>query len=110
MYTGTAAVDTRKLKDRARLLAVGVMKKVVVTMSRPSQLMRKRDTVTRSDCALLTDMEMTMLTPTVRATLMAVLVDVRLMLGLGVPPRAERVEEGEGVLLGEGRLVMDSLG
>jgi hypothetical protein len=55
-------------------------------------------------------MEMTMLTPTVRATLTAVLVEVRLMLGLGVPPRAERVEEGEGVLLGEGRLVMDSLG
>ena len=92
------------------MLAVGVTKKVVVTMSRPSQLMRKRHTVTRRDCAALTGMETTMLTPTVRATLTAVLVEVRLMLGVGVPPRAERVEEGEGVLLGEGRLVMDSLG
>ena len=55
-------------------------------------------------------MEMTMLRPTVALTVMGVLVEVRLGLGLGVPPRAERVEEGVGVLLGEGRLVMESLG
>ena len=72
--------------------------------------MRKSDTVTRRAASLLAGVEMTMLTPTVRATLTAVLVEVKLVLGLGVPPRAERVEEGEGELLGEGRLVMDSLG
>ena len=108
MYTGNA--DTKKLKDRALLSAVGVIKKVVKSMSSPSQLMIRAATASRRDWALLVLMEMTMLTPTVRATLTAVLVEVRLMLGLGVPPGAERVVEGEGVLLGEGRLVMDSLG
>ena len=53
---------------------------------------------------------MTMRTRTVLATFTAVLVEVRLTLGVGVPPRAERVEEGEGVLEGEGRLVMEALG
>ena len=86
------------------------MVKVVVTTSRPSQLSRKRDTVTRSAASLLAGMEMTMLTPTVLAALTAVEVEVRLVLGLGVPPRAEAVEEGEGVLEEEGRLVMEALG
>ena len=72
--------------------------------------MRKSDTVTRSSRELLVDMEMTMLTPTVRLTLTAVLVEVRLVLGLGVPPRAESVVEGEGELEEEGRLVMEALG
>ena len=72
--------------------------------------MRNTLTVTRSSRELLVGMEMMMLTPTVRATFTAVLVEVRLALGLGVPPRAERVEEGEGELLGEGRLVMEALG
>ena len=51
-----------------------------------------------------------MLTPTVLSMLMAVVVEEKLALGEGVPPGADLVEEGEGVLLGEGRLVMDSLG
>ena len=83
---------------------------MVVITSRPSQLMRKSDTVTRRAASLLAGVEMTMPTPTVRATFTAVLVEVRLVLGLGVPPRAERVVEGEGELLGEGRLVMEALG
>ena len=83
---------------------------VVLMTSRPSQPMRKSDTVTRSSRELLVDMEMTMLTPTVRLTLTAVLVEVRLVLGLGVPPRAEGVVEGEGELEEEGRLVMEALG
>ena len=66
--------------------------------------------MTRRDWALAVAMEMTMLRLKVLYTLMGVRVEVRLVLGLGVPPRAERVVEGEGVLLGEGRLVMDSLG
>ncbi len=59
---------------------------------------------------LLGSMEMTMLRETVASTLMRVLVEVWLVLGVGVPPGADLVVEGEGVLLGLGRLVMDSLG
>jgi hypothetical protein len=55
-------------------------------------------------------MEMTMLRATVASTLMGVVVEVWLVLGVGVPPGADLVVEGEGVLLGLGRLVMDSLG
>ena len=53
---------------------------------------------------------MTMLTVTVLPTAMTELVEVWLVLGVGVPPGADLVVEGEGVLLGLGRLVMDSLG
>ena len=61
-------------------------------------------------CELLGSMEMTMLRATVASTLMGVVVEVWLVLGVGVPPGAVLVVEGEGVLLGLGRLVMDSLG
>ncbi len=93
---------------------VRAMVYAVETVSSPSQFMRKTHTVTRrlsSSLPLLAvGVEMTMLTPTVRAALTLVLVEVRLVLGEGVPPRAERVVEGEGELLEEGRLVMEALG
>ena len=41
---------------------------------------------------------------------MAVRVEDQLGLGVGVPPRLERVVEGEGVLLEEGILVLEALG
>ena len=53
---------------------------------------------------------MTMDTATVFPTAMAVVVEERLALGEGVPPGADLVVEGLGVLEEEGRLVMDSLG
>ena len=55
-------------------------------------------------------MEMTMLMETLWPTMMAVEVEEKEGEGEGVPPGAERVEEGEGVLEELGKLVMDSLG
>ena len=55
-------------------------------------------------------MEMTMLMETLWPTIMAVEVEEKEGEGEGVPPGAERVEEGEGVLEELGKLVMDSLG
>jgi hypothetical protein len=55
-------------------------------------------------------MAMTTLMATALSARMAVLVEEWLAEGVGVPPRADLVEEGEGVLLGLGRLVLDSLG
>ena len=55
-------------------------------------------------------MEMTMLMATLWPTMMAVEVEEKEGEGEGVPPGAERVEEGEGVLEELGKLVMDSLG
>jgi hypothetical protein len=105
LYLGT--VVRRKLKDRALLVAVMVK---VLPLSRPSQLIRNNATVRRRPWGLLVGMEMTMLRPTVLLATILVLVDDLLMLGVGVPPGAELVVEGEGVLLGLGRLDMDSLG
>ena len=110
LYTGTAAVDTKKLKDSEVPSAVVVTVKVVVALSSPSQLIRKTTMVPLRAWELVGDMEMTMLRATVASTLMGVVVEVWLVLGVGVPPGADLVVEGEGVLLGLGRLVMDSLG
>ena len=101
-------VVRRKLKDRALPEVVVTVK--VLPLPSSSQYMMKKAIVSCRSWELLIGMEITMLTPTVLATLMAVLVEVRLVVGLGVPPRAERVVEGVGELLGDGRLVMDSLG
>ena len=105
MYFGT--VVRRKLKDRALLVAVMLK---VLPLSSPSQLMRKSATVRRRFWELLAGMEMTMRRATVLATLTLVLVEDLLGLGVGVPPSAVIVSEGEGELLGVGRLDMDSLG
>ena len=83
---------------------------MVVALSSPSQLIRKTTMVPLRAWELVGDMEMTMLRATVASTLMGVVVEVWLVLGVGVPPGADLVVEGEGVLLGLGRLVMDSLG
>ena len=53
---------------------------------------------------------MTMETVTVCPTAMAVLVEEKEGVGVGVPPGALLVVEGLGVLEEEGRLVMDSEG
>ena len=105
MYFGT--VVNRKLKDRALLVAVMVK---VLPLSSPSQLMRKSATVRRRSWELLAGMEMTMRRATVLLAITLVLVEVLLGLGVGVPPSAVFVVEGEGELLGVGRLDMDSLG
>ena len=80
-------------------------------MLRPSQsVMRKAATVLSRLASLKGDIAMTMLTVTVLPTAMTELVEVWLVLGVGVPPGAVLVVEGLGVLLGLGRLDMDSEG
>ena len=109
MYTGTCEVDTRKLKE-VEAPPCSEVRVCVVEASRVSHSMRNRAMVSSSAGSLLKGMAMTMLTVTVLPTAMAVLVEEKLVLGVGVPPAAVIEMEGLGVLLGLGRLVMDSLG
>ena len=103
------------MKDRAAEPSGAGVTVKAVALSSPSQASRKAP---RAACrpgggaplAAAAGTAMTTLSATVLVTLTAVEVGERLALGEGVPPRAEGVVEGEGVLLGEGRLVMDSLG
>jgi hypothetical protein len=112
LYTGTAEVLTSRLKDSADLSSVAATVKDVVAASSPSQPTTKAASAALSSGAAdaAAGRAMSTLMPTVRAATTAVAVGDQEVEGEGVPPGALRVVEGEGELLGEGRLVMDSLG
>ncbi len=83
---------------------------MVVAASKPSQEIWNSAIWIKSSAGKAGDMAMTMETVTVCPTAMAVLVEEKEGVGEGVPPGAVLVVEGLGVLLEEGRLVMDSEG
>ena len=91
-------------------LSTAVKVNVVELSSSSHVVSRKVARVLSRVWSLLGARAMTMLSVTVLPMAMTELVEVRLALGVGVPPAADLVVEGLGVLLGLGRLVMDSEG
>ncbi len=111
MYTGTALVGTRKLKDS--VAASGCETEKAVEAGRPSQPARKAPMAPCSASAppaAAPGSEMAMLSARVLLALMGVLEADQEAEGEGGPPGALGVVEGEGVLEAEGRLVMEALG